>query len=128
MRLLLDSHAFLWWILDDRRLSRKARAAIAEPANTVEVSAVTAWELIVKVGAGRLRLPDDAPHFIADQIRRNRFGILPLQLEHALAVARLPAIHRDPLDRLLVAQALVEASHLVSADRILRRYRVPVLW
>ena len=128
MKLLLDTHAFLWWIADDERLSSKARRAIGDGRNEILVSAVSAWEIVVKHELGRLRLPEAPDKFVPSQLRANAFGALPATVSHALAVARLPPLHRDPFDRFLVAQAMVESLTLVSADEDLRRYPVRVTW
>ncbi len=127
MRLLLDSHAFVWWVADDPRLSRRARDVIADGATDVFVSAVSVWELVVKAGLGRVEMPDSA-RFIPAQLSANRFEALPLHLQHALALGQLPTIHRDPFDRMLVAQAIVERMSIVSADRAIAGYPVDVIW
>ncbi|MCL8207562.1 MAG: type II toxin-antitoxin system VapC family toxin [Actinomycetia bacterium] len=128
MRALLDTHVFLWWILDDPRLSPAARDAIGDPANTIFFSAVSAWELAIKVGLGRLTLVDDLAVFVRDQLRQNRFTVLPLTLDHALRVQDLPDVHHDPFDRALVAQAQVDQLTLITRDANIRRYPVRVLW
>jgi PIN domain nuclease of toxin-antitoxin system len=128
MRLLLDTHAFLWWVLDDARLSPAARDLIADPTAEILFSAVSAWEIAIKARTGRLDLPEDVPAFVHDQVRRNRFTVLPIALRHALQVHALPDHHRDPFDRLLVAQAQVEALPLVSRDTLLAPYAVELRW
>jgi PIN domain nuclease of toxin-antitoxin system len=128
MRLLLDTHAFLWWVLDDARLSPAARDLIADPTAEILFSAVSAWEIAIKARTGRLDLPEDVPAFVHDQVRRNRFRVLAVELPHALRVHALPEHHRDPFDRLLVAQAQVEAVPLLSRDRQLARYGVELRW
>ena len=128
MRLLLDTHAFLWWVFDDARLSPAARDLIADPAAEILFSAVSAWEIAIKARTGRLDLPADVPEFVADQVRRNRFRVLPVELSHALRVHTLPDHHRDPFDRLLVAQAQVEAVPLLSRDSQPRAYEVELRW
>jgi PIN domain nuclease of toxin-antitoxin system len=130
VRLLLDTHAFLWWITDDPRLSEEARRRIADPQDEVLLSAVSAWELAIKAGLGRLALPTgaDLEDVVRRQVEVNRLEVLPVQLSHALRVGRLPPHHRDPFDRLLVAQALVEGVPLVSADPALAPYPVEILW
>ncbi len=127
-RLLLDTHAFLWWISDDPRLSRPAREAIADGRNAVFLSAASAWEMAIKSGLGRLRLPEDLEAFLAEQLRANGFKPLPVTLSHALAVRQLPDHHKDPFDRMLVAQAIREDLTLVSGDAEIARYPVPRLW
>lgn len=128
MKVLLDTHAFLWWVDDDERLSGAARRAIGSPRNDVLVSSVTAWEIATKAAAGRLTISQSAKRFIPTQLAANGFEVLPLQLSHALAGGDLPPVHRDPFDRLLVAQALVEKVPLVTGDRVLAGYPIRIIW
>jgi PIN domain nuclease of toxin-antitoxin system len=128
VRLLLDTHAFLWWVTDDDRLSERAGELIADGANDVYFSAASAWEIAIKAGLGRIRLPDEAWTFTPDQLERNAFQALPVHVAHAVAVITLPDVHRDPFDRMLVAQAITEGLTIVSADPELARYAVPVVW
>lgn len=123
MNLLLDSHIFVWWCAGDRKLSRAVEDAIAAPVNTVHVSLATAWELAIKESLGQLRLPEP----FEAMLERAGFILLPIRLDHVRAVMRLPFHHRDPFDRMLVAQAQHESLVLVSADRRIGRYDVPVL-
>jgi PIN domain nuclease of toxin-antitoxin system len=127
VRLLLDTHVFLWWIGDDSRLSLSARDAISVAENEVFLSVVSAWEISVKTRLGKLALPSDVEQFLSDQIQRNAMTILPIGLAHALRVARLPLHHRDPFDRMLVAQAQSEKLTLVTADEAIRPYDVTLL-
>lgn len=130
MRLLLDTHAFLWWCADDPRLSREAVAVVADGANEVLVSAVSGWEVAIKARLGKLALPrGQAPEaFFRAMLERHAFGVLPVTLRHAVADYGLPAHHSDPFDRLLVAQARLEALTLVTDDERVRRYDVPTVW
>jgi PIN domain nuclease of toxin-antitoxin system len=128
MRLLLDTHALLWWTLDDGRLSASARDAIADAANAVYVSAASAWELAIKAGLGRLSLPAALGPLLADELRLNGFSPLAVSVAHALAVRDLAAHHRDPFDRILIAQARLEELTLVSGDHAMRPYGIPLLW
>lgn len=128
MTVLLDTHAFLWWIADDPRLSDAAGAMIANAENEVWVSAVSGWEIAIKTGLGRLELPSDPERFVPDQLSRNAMTALPIQMAHALRVARLPRHHRDPFDRLLIAQAQVEAVPIATRDPDIGRYEVEVFW
>ena len=123
MRLLLDTHTFLWWRANDRRLPRRAREAIAN-ADVVFVSAATAWEAAIKAALGRLRYPDT----IEKGVEASGFEKLPISLEHAERAARLPQHHHDPFDRMLVAQARAEALTLVTDDTRIAQYEVAVLW
>ncbi len=123
MRLLLDTHVLLWALTDDRRLAPEIRAAIVDGKTEVLVSAASAWEITVKRALGKLRAPDDLP----GQVAAARFESLDISVEHALAVGELPDHHRDPFDRMLVAQARVEGLTVVTNDPWIRRYDVAVL-
>jgi PIN domain nuclease of toxin-antitoxin system len=128
VRLLLDTHAFLWWIDDNRKLSKKARAAIASRDSTCYLSLASVWELAVKVGLDRLELPSSVDRFVSEQMAANAIEPLPIDLRHAGEVARLPFHHRDPFDRLLAAQALSEDLSIVSADPVFAKYGVKRVW
>lgn len=128
MRLLLDTHAFLWWIGDDPRLPAKARKLIAGERNEVFLSVASAWELAIKTRIGRLRLTEDLEGFVTKHVAINGFEVLPVHLLHALHVSTLPDHHGDPFDRILVAQAQVENLVLVSGDEQIARYPVTVAW
>jgi PIN domain nuclease of toxin-antitoxin system len=124
MRLLLDSHVFLWAFSDPGRLSPNAKAAIGEPRNQRWLSHASLWELTIKIAAGRLRLGGP----LADLVAGSRVALLPVELGHIEATGRLPFHHGDPFDRMLVAQAIEEGLTLVTADKALRRYPVACLW
>ncbi len=119
MRVLLDTHVLLWWFSDDRKLAKDARAIIANPDNDVLVSAASAWEISIKAALGRLEIELDD---LEDAILKNGFRPLPIGLRHAVTAGRLPNIHRDPFDRMLVAQASIEELRVVSHDRVFERY------
>ena len=123
MKLLLDTHAVLWWQTEDARLSGAARRAIAG-ADIVWVSAASAWEVAIKTSLGRLRL--DEPFAVT--VAADDFTELPVTFAHAARLNGLSNHHSDPFDRILVAQAMVEGAMLVTADRALAAYGVPVLW
>ena len=128
MKLLLDTHAFLWWILDDVRLSLTARKAIARREEEVFVSAASAWEIAVKTALGRLKLPQPPGRLVPRHIKASGFQPLPIRVEHALRVHDLPDHHHDPFDRLLIAQAVEDRLAIVTADGQFRRYPVRVIW
>ena len=123
MRLLLDTHIFLWWLSDWERISEPARAAIADPGNEVFVSAVSGWEIGVKKAKGRLVAPDD----LAAVVDEKRFEHLPLTFAHAERAAALPSHHRDPFDRMLIAQAQAEGLVLVTRDSRMADYEVATM-
>lgn len=123
LKLLLDTHALLWWVADDRRLSHDARQAIAT-ADFVWVSAASGWEVAVKQAMGRLRMREPLRVTVAS----DEFTELPFSLKHAEDLQRLPRHHVDPIDRILVAQARVEGATIVTHDRQFEKYGVPVIW
>lgn len=123
MRLLLDTHVFLWWSDDDRRLTRSARQSI-ERADAVIISVASAWETAIKTAVGKLRLRIP----FEEAVEINDFGKLPITFAHVAGVSTLPLHHADPFDRILIAQAQAEGLTLVTHDRYFEPYRVPVVW
>ena len=123
MRLLLDTHTFLWWLSDWERISESARAAIADPNNEVLISAVTGWEIGIKKARGRLVAPDN----LAAVVEEKRFEHLSLTFAHAERAAALPPHHRDPFDRMLIAQAQAEGLVLVTRDSRIADYEVATM-
>ncbi len=128
MKLLLDTHAFLWWIGNDERLSDVARTAISDVNNEVFFSAVSAWEMAIKTRSGKLSIHAELAGFLTKHLGKNAFSLMPISLTHALQIARLPSLHRDPFDRMLVAQAQVEKARLVSRDPEIAKYAVDICW
>jgi PIN domain nuclease of toxin-antitoxin system len=128
LRLLLDACTFLWLAVGDPALSPAARAVIAAPENDLFLSSVSAAEIAVKVSRGRLRLAEVPDRLVPAARRRHRIAKLPLTESAALKLAGLPNLHRDPIDRLLVAQALTLRLVLLTPDVLIRRYPVPTLW
>ena len=123
MKLILDTHAVLWWLSDDRKLSREARSGIAT-AERVWVSAASGWEVAAKKARGRLRVSE--PLWVT--VATDNFTELPFTLRHAEELERLPRHHGDPFDRILLAQARVESAIVVTHDRAFERYGVPIIW
>jgi PIN domain nuclease of toxin-antitoxin system len=123
VRLLLDTNALFWSLIEPGRLSKQATGAIEDEANDVLVSVVSAWEIGVKRAKGKL----DMPTALGPMLSESRFDVLPVTLPHALAVESLPHSHHDPFDRLLVAQAQIENLVLVTSDRQMHRYPIAVL-
>lgn len=128
MALLLDTHAFLWFIDADPRLSPSAAERIGNPAERVLVSVASLWEIVIKLGTGKLTLDRPPAELWPESLTTNNFEALPVTSEHVLAVSPFPLYHRDPFDRLLIAQAIVEKLHLVSADAAFDRYPVQRVW
>lgn len=127
MRLLLDTHAFLWAAGQSTKLSVAARAAVTDRGNDVYVSAAVAWEIAIKWAKGRLRLPFGADTYVPSRIAALGFTTLPVTIEHALAIAAQPSTHTDPFDRILIAQAQVEGLTLVTRDAAMLSYHVRTL-
>lgn len=128
MRLLLDTHTFLWWIDNDPHLSTKARALISDSNNELYFSAASGWEIAIKARIGKLAMPDNLEQFIIEQLVLNQFTVLPIQLTHALHVYTLPLLHRDPFDRILVAQSQVEDLLLLTNDALIQQYTTQTTW
>ncbi len=124
MRLLLDSHAFLWWAEADPTLGTAARNAIADPANDVLISIAALWELVIKASLGKLALPDDVETMVVSQ----GFSVLSISFVHLRQFAALPRHHKDPFDRMMIAQALAEGIPIVTTDRRFAAYGVQVVW
>jgi len=128
VRILLDTHAFLWWISDAPQLSQKARQIIGNGENALFLSAASGWEIAIKTRLGKLKLPADITSFIAEQLSVNAITPLPIQMKHALHLNSLPDFHRDPFDRMIVAQAQVEGLPVLTADPQLAGYSVQIIW
>jgi PIN domain nuclease of toxin-antitoxin system len=128
VKLLLDTCTFLWLITDATDLSAVARQRFADPANEVFLSAASAWEIGVKWRRGRLPLPQPPPSFVPDQREAHGITPLPIDEESALHVTRLPDLHRDPFDRMLVSQAIVHGLVLLTPDPLITQYPARTLW
>ena len=128
MKVLMDTHVFLWWIEDNPRLSPRAREIISDIENEVFLSAASGWEIAIKARLGRIKLPQDPARFVMEQVTINAFRTLPIQLNHTLHVYTLPPIHRDPFDRILIAQSQLENIPIITADSYIAKYPVEVIW
>jgi PIN domain nuclease of toxin-antitoxin system len=128
MRALLDAHAFIWWVLDMPRLSDTCHEILSDGDNDVLLSAASCYEIAYKAAQGRLTLPDTPEAYIRSRLVANGFGSMPLELSHTLRAATLPIIHRDPFDRMLIAQAQIEGLPILTADPAISRYDVETIW
>lgn len=128
MRVLLDTHVFLWWVEGNRALPVKARAALADRNNECLFSLVSVWELAIKAGLGKLKLALPVQRYVVENVAANGFGMLDIRMAHVGRVESLPAHHGDPFDRLLIAQALEEKLPVVTADPVFREYGVKRIW
>lgn len=124
MKLLLDTHAALWWLADDARIGRDADRQLSDETNRVLLSAAVIWEVAIKRSLGKLHAPAD----LAPMLLGAGAQPLPVTLDHAAAVEELPWHHRDPFDRMLVAQALAERAVIISQDERMKQYGVPLVW
>lgn len=128
MNLLLDTQTLLWFVLDDPRLSEKARKSIVAIDTVVFVSPASLWEIAIKISLGKYALPAPFATFWYDQLLTNDFVLLPISVSHTARVADLPFHHRDPFDRLIIAQSLVEEISVVSSDELFNLYGVERVW
>jgi len=128
MKALLDTHAFLWWITDDSRLSCRAREVIGDGRNELFLSSASGWEIAIKARLGKLDVQDDLESFIPKQMALNSINGLPVRMSHALHVYELPDHHRDPFDRMLISQAQLEDMYILTADPQIALYSVEIVW
>ena len=128
MRSLIDTHALLWWLRNDPRLSPRANAVLTDPASDLLFSVAGAWEIAIKCALGQLQLSIDPATYVTTQLQINGIEPLVIELNHALAVYSLPLHHKDPFDRLLIAQAMVEHLPIITADPQIARYGVEIIW
>lgn len=128
MKALLDTHTFLWWITDNPMLSDHVRNLIGDGRNELFLSSASGWEIAIKAQLGRIKIPDKPEIFISEQISANAIRSLPIQIAHALHVYNLPFHHRDPFDRMLIAQSQLEGLPIITNDSKISRYSVKVIW
>ena len=128
MHLLLDTHALLWWLTDDSALSATARKAVGKAGNTILVSAVSAWEIAIKFQSGKLPDVADVVSDFSGHLHRERFEQLLISVDHAIRAGLLPGPHRDPFDRLLIAQSQAENVPIISNDGAFDQYGVRRIW
>lgn len=125
---LLDTHALLWWLFDDPRLSAAARHTIANPDHRLWVSAASAWEIATKARLGKLPEAGDVPTQLEAYLRQAQFSELAVTVQHSLRAGALPGPHRDPFDRMLIAQSLITGYPVITVDTVFSEYGVSVLW
>jgi len=128
MRLLLDTNSFLWFISGSERLNVNARDLITDLNNQLVLSSASLWEIAIKVSIGKLELLQPYYQFIPEQLGKNDINVLPIELSHLTKVVELPFHHRDPFDRLIIAQALTEDIPIISPDPIFSQYAVKLIW
>jgi PIN domain nuclease of toxin-antitoxin system len=127
MRVLLDTHVLLWYLSSDPKLSEKAKDIIADKSNNCYFSLASLWEIVIKLDVNKLRLPMPFEKFVVHLTSKD-FQILPIQLADLKVLQGLPAYHRDPFDRILIAQAIQENIPVISADQYFNAYAIPIIW
>ena len=127
MNAILDTHAFLWALAGDARMSRHARDIFAGPAD-LSLSIASIWEILIKVQSGKLPFPRPAIPYVLSRLAENRIECLPITIDHLLALERLPMHHRDPFDRMLIAQSMEEDRPIITADPMFKQYSIRVIW
>jgi len=128
LRALLDTHTLLWWILEDPALSQTARETIAETSNTILVSAASAWELAIKFRLGKLPRAGDLVSNFLSEVEREGFQLLPISAEHGIRAGLLAGPHKDPFDRMLIAQSQAENTPIISNEIVFENYGIRRLW
>lgn len=128
MNLLLDTHTFIWWASEPNQLPQKIRELCENPENNLVLSVASVWEMQIKMQLGKMTLHDTLPELIESQMETNDLTLLHITLDHVMGLARLPLIHHDPFDRLLISQAMVEDFFFVSKDKKIAGYPVKILW
>ena len=127
MKILLDTHIFLWAITDDSRLTRRQQQIFSDEHNDLFLSVASVWEIVIKVAVGKLPLPQPSVAYVERHLKKNQIKLLPLRLPHLSALESVPLLHRDPFDRILVAQAQVEGMPILSVDPLISQYGLKVL-
>jgi PIN domain nuclease of toxin-antitoxin system len=126
---LIDTHVFLWWASErGTRVSDQARELLSDGATDVSFSMASAWEISIKVGGGRMVLPEPVERYLPDRLRHHGFDLLSIDFPHVVRAGELPRLHGDPFDRMLVAQAQVEGLPILTADPAISRYDVETIW
>ena len=128
MKALLDTHVFLWWITDAPQLPHAVRELIADGGNELYLSAASCWEIAIKARLGKIELPARPDAYITDQMSKNAVQGLPIELSHAFQVFHLPLHHRDPFDRMIIAQSQMEKIPIITSDPLISKYRVRTVW
>ena len=128
MKFLLDTHVFLWWIMDSPQISENVRKLMSEGSSDLFWSAASSWEIAIKYANGKLPLPDEPEVFIVSELSINRISSLSITDAHSFMAGKLPVHHRDPIDRMLIAQSNFENMPLITSDQIISKYEVKTIW
>jgi PIN domain nuclease of toxin-antitoxin system len=128
MKYLLDTHAFLWFAEDNMRLSKTAKEIIADYRNNIYLSSASVWEISIKISIGKLKLKKDLNKFISENIIQYGFTPIAVTIPHTIEIAKLPEIHKDPFDRILIAQSIVEKIQIITSDKYINKYNIKTVW
>lgn len=128
MKFLLDTHVFLWWITDSPLITEKVRELMTEGSSELYWSSVSSWEVAIKYANGKLPLPEKPELFIPFELNTNRITSLSIKDDHSFLAGRLPVHHRDPFDRMLIAQSISEKMPLITGDQVISKYEVETIW
>lgn len=120
---LIDTQIFIWWMEENKRLSPKIKSLIDDPTNRIFISVATPWEIVIKIKSGKLKVPKNFAEFVMNEV----FKVLPIQVNHVLHLRKLPLHHKDPFDRILISQALIENLTLITSDRKIWKYNLPLI-
>lgn len=124
----MDTHTFLWWIIDNPQISSRVRDIMSNSLNELFLSAASCWEIAIKAKIGRIKLPGRPQIFVSQQMALNTIQGLPIQISHALHVFNLPHHHKDPFDRIIIAQAQLEKLPILTSDAMISKYKVKIIW
>ena len=127
-RFLIDTHVLLWWLFDDPKLSGRAHEVIRAPTNTILVSSATGWEIATKHRLGKLPHAGEVARNLPAMLRKSRMDVLPITMDHALTAGALPGPHRDPFDRMLIAQGQIEELPILTSDHAFKQYPIEIIW
>ena len=128
MRLLLDTHTYVWAIVQPERLSRQAHRLVSDPSNYLSLSIASLWEATIKIANGKMQVPGQSIAFFLQELARFHIELLPIQPDHLRILETIPHLHKDPFDRILLSQSIAEQMPLLSADATLRQYKAHILW
>lgn len=128
MKILIDTHAFLWLITDNDKLSKKSKLIFTEPKNELFFSMASFWEICIKVSIGKLKLSKNWDKIIKDELISNSVKLLPISVDHCYQITQLPFHHRDPFDRIIISQAIIEKMHIMTVDNHFSQYEINVVW
>ena len=127
-KFLLDTHVFIWWIQNDKQLSKKAKTIISDSTNKIYISSASIWEMAIKSKLGKLEIQNFSENFLKKQIFDNSFSFLPISLQHSFQIYELETFHKDPFDHMLIVQAKIESCAIITKDKLFKQYDIDIRW